>query len=170
MKYVLIYKNLFNEQKVSMADKREAKRLRKRLTLKFGPTAADRLAFTEDISQFGLFIKTTNIAPAGSRVIIELTLSELDVVTLEARVMWAKKVPPNMLRLVKKSGMGVRIIRFVTGEAAYYKLCEALHGGVSPVNGLVPLSVEKTAEPGNVPLAVETTEYETTDPTDWLVL
>jgi PilZ domain-containing protein len=153
-----------------MADKREAKRLRKRLTLKFGPTAADRLAFTEDISQFGLFIKTANIAPAGSRVIIELILGELNVVTLEARVMWAKKVPANMLRLVKKSGMGVRIIRFITGETAYYELCEELHVRVHPAIGLVPLSVEKTAEPGKVLPVIERAEAETADPADWLVL
>jgi Tfp pilus assembly protein PilZ len=153
-----------------MADKREAIRLRKRLTLKFGPTAADRLAFTEDISQFGLFIKTANIAHAGSRVIIELNLGAEDVVTLEARVMWARKVPQNMLRLVKKSGMGVRIIRIVTGEAAYNKLCEELHGRVHPVNGLVPLEVEKTAEPGKVPSIIEAGEPEAADPTDWLKL
>lgn len=111
----------------NMADKRNIRRHRKRLTLKFGLQESDRFAFTEDISPQGMFIKTANVAPPGSKIKIDLALSEDNIVTLEARVMWAKKVPANMVRLVKKSGMGVRITRFVAGEDSYNMLCEELH-------------------------------------------
>jgi Tfp pilus assembly protein PilZ len=106
-----------------MADKRGIKRLRKRLSVRFGPQQTDRIAFTEDISHHGLFIKTANVASPGSDIKVDLAIDETTVVRMEARVMWAKKVPANMLRLVKKSGMGVRIIRFVDGEIAFNELC-----------------------------------------------
>lgn len=108
-----------------MADKRGIKRLRKRLSVRFGLQQADRLAFTEDISHHGLFIKTANVAPPGSDIKLDLIL-ENSTVRMEARVMWAKKVPANMLRLVKKSGMGVRIIRITDGEDAFNALCREL--------------------------------------------
>ena len=40
-------------------------------------------------------------------------------VELEARVMWAKRVPANLFHLVKKSGLGVRFLHFNSGEAAF---------------------------------------------------
>lgn len=109
-----------------MSDKRRIRRLRKRLSVKFGLQKSDRIAFTEDISHHGMFIKTANVAPPGSNIVLDLAVSETSTVSMEARVMWAKKVPANMLRLVKKSGMGVRIIRFTTGEEIYNALCEEL--------------------------------------------
>ncbi|ACM19290.1 PilZ domain protein [Geotalea daltonii FRC-32] len=109
-----------------MADKRRIKRLRKRLSVKFGLLQTDRIAFTEDISHHGLFIKTANVASPGSDVKVDLAIDETTLVRMEARVMWAKKVPANMLRLVKKSGMGVRIIRILDGEDAFNALCREL--------------------------------------------
>jgi hypothetical protein len=46
--------------------------------------------------------------------------------------MWAKRVPQNLFHLVKKSGMGVRIIRFHSGRERYLQLCEY---GSSAVTG-----------------------------------
>ncbi len=46
---------------------------------------------------------------------------------MEARVQWAKRVPPQMLRVVKKGGMGVKIVHFLSGEAIYRSYCAALH-------------------------------------------
>lgn len=106
-----------------MSDKRHIKRLRKRLSVRFGLQQTDRMAFTEDISHNGLFIKTANVAPPGSQIKVDLALDESTVVKMDARVMWAKKVPANMLRLVKKGGMGVRITRISEEEAAFKALC-----------------------------------------------
>jgi len=98
-----------------MADNREITRLKKRLSVRFGIDDAARVAFTEDISMTGMFIKTPNVCPPNTKIIVEFELADKKV-ALVARVMWAKKVPQNMFHLVKKSGMGVRFLRFQNGE------------------------------------------------------
>ena len=110
-----------------MADLRDVRRLRKRLTLKFGIDLPVRLGFTEDISHQGMCIKTAMVCPPGSRLKIELSLPDGTVAQMAGVVMWAKKVPPNMVHLVKKCGMGVRITRIVSGEDRYEQLCAELH-------------------------------------------
>ncbi len=109
-----------------MAEKRNLGRHRKRFSLRFGDGEHSRKAFTEDISTTGIFIKTAYVCKVGSVIAVELELDAVRTVEMEARVMWAKKVPPQMIHLVKKSGMGVRIIRFVRGESDYGLLCEEL--------------------------------------------
>jgi len=109
-----------------MAEKRDIIRLRKRLALRFGVDEPVRMAFTEDISPEGLFIKTTNICPPGTKIKIVLTLSSDHILHLEGLVMWAKKVPPQMIHIAKKCGMGIRITRFVNGADVYQKMCNEL--------------------------------------------
>ncbi len=116
-----------------MADLRETKRMRKRLTLKFGIDMPGRVAFTEDISPEGMRIKTALVCPPGSRLKIELTLPDGSTAKLRATVMWAKKVPPNMLHLVKKCGMGVRITAIEAGREGYMELCSELLGRMTPL-------------------------------------
>ena len=102
-----------------MADNRDNRRIKQRITIYFGSDDASLLAFTEDISMTGMFIKTPNIFPIDSTVTIQFTLPDGAIVRLEGRVTWAKKVPPNLFHLVKKSGMGVHFLRFITGEDAF---------------------------------------------------
>src|SRR5690242_17217413 len=109
-----------------MAEKRDIKRHKKRLSIHFGIDEATRVAFTEDISLTGMFIKTANVCPPNSKIKIEFLLGDSNKVVLEARVMWAKKVPQNLFHLVKKSGMGVRFLRFVSGEDDFLKFCESV--------------------------------------------
>jgi Tfp pilus assembly protein PilZ len=99
-----------------MADKRFTTRVRRRLSLRFGQEKPVRMAFTEDITTDGLFIKTTNLYRPGTEVIIELIMPDEARVTLLGMVRWSKKVPPNMIHLVKKAGMGIKILSFSTGE------------------------------------------------------
>lgn len=96
-------------------DKRDLIRHKKRLTVRFGIDDTSRVAFTEDISLTGMFIKTPNICPPNTKIKVILELGNNNV-ELEARVMWAKKVPQNLFHLVKKSGMGIRFLRFVSGQ------------------------------------------------------
>lgn len=110
-----------------MEDARDMKRLRKRLTMKFGIETPSRVAFTEDISLQGICIKTAMVCPPGSRLKIELSLPDGNVTRMAGVVMWAKKVPPNMVHLVKKCGMGIRITGIEAGEEGYAKLCEELN-------------------------------------------
>lgn len=97
------------------SDKREDPRLKRRLTVRFGIDETNRVAFTEDVSRTGMFIKTPNICNPNTRIKITFEIAT-EKVELEARVMWAKKVPQNLFHLVKKSGMGVRFLRFHSGE------------------------------------------------------
>jgi len=99
-----------------MAEKRIVKRVRRRLSLRFGDAKPVRMAFTEDVTNNGLFIKTTNLYRPGTQIAIELILPDETRVNLIGFVRWSKKVPPNMIHLVKKAGMGVKIVRFVSGE------------------------------------------------------
>ncbi len=107
-----------------MADKRDIKRHKKRLSIRFGMDEATRIAFTEDISATGMFIKTPNVCPPNTKIMVEFSLADDCRVVLEARVMWAKKVPQNLFHLVKKSGMGIRFIRFNSGQEQFMKFCE----------------------------------------------
>jgi len=108
----------------TMSDKRCYRRLRKRLQLKFGIDMPNQVAFTEDISLQGICIKTAMVRVPGSRLKIDLMMPDGNVTRLAGVVMWAKKVPPRMLHLVKKCGMGVKIIRVISGEEAYRNFCE----------------------------------------------
>jgi len=96
-------------------DNRDIVRHKKRLAVRFGIEEANRVAFTEDVSLVGMFIRTPNIFPPNTKFKIEFEVSNIKV-ELVARVMWAKKVPQNLFHLVKKSGMGVRFLRFHSGE------------------------------------------------------
>jgi hypothetical protein len=109
-----------------VADKRDTRRIKKRIMVRFGIDEAVRVAFTEDISMTGMFISTPNVVPPNSRVKIEFDLPEGSRVELDARVMWAKKVPANLFHLVKKSGMGVRFLRFHSGEDAFDDFFESI--------------------------------------------
>lgn len=106
-----------------MADKRDKQRIRKRIALEFGTgDITARKAFSEDISPLGMFIKTANVSNPNTVLRIELEHNNQRI-SLDARVMWAKRVPQNLFHLVKKSGMGVRIIRFHSGQEQYLDLC-----------------------------------------------
>ncbi|MBL0224438.1 MAG: PilZ domain-containing protein [Geobacteraceae bacterium] len=105
-------------------EKRDIGRLKKRLTVRFGIGETSRVAFTEDVSLTGMFIKTPNICPPNTKIEIEFEVAQ-NKVALEARVMWAKKVPQNLFHLVKKSGMGVRFLRFHSGEEDFNTYIES---------------------------------------------
>ncbi len=109
-----------------MAEKRDLKRHRKRISIRFGIGEPNRVAFTEDISSSGMFIKTPNIVPPNSKIRIMFELGGDLKVDVEARVMWAKKVPQNMFHLVKKSGMGVRFLNFHAGEDYFKRYLEQI--------------------------------------------
>lgn len=106
-----------------MSDKRDKLRTKKRIALEFGVgEAVSRKAFSEDLSPLGMFIKTANVSNPNTVLRVELQHKE-QLICLDARVMWAKRVPQNLFHLVKKSGMGVRILRFHSGQEQYLDLC-----------------------------------------------
>jgi Tfp pilus assembly protein PilZ len=104
-------------------DKRGKDRITKRLFVKFGMEKPDQVGFTEDISPSGLFIKCSTVLQPGSHVRIEIELSDHHFVLLAGEVVWAKKVPQHLLRMAKKSGMGIRLVQ--TGDD-YKQFCAEL--------------------------------------------
>jgi Tfp pilus assembly protein PilZ len=107
-----------------MSEKRYLKRHRRRFALRFGQDEATRLGFTEDISTEGMFIKTSNIYSPGTTLTVTISLPNDENITLKGNVMWAKRVPPQMTRLVKKAGFGLKIESFIEGKELYLQACE----------------------------------------------
>lgn len=126
-----------------MADKRDIRRIKKRISIRFGIDEPARVAYTEDISMIGMFIRSPYIITPNSKIKVEIVLPGGTIVELEARVMWAKKVPPNLFHLVKKSGMGVRFLRFHAGEDAYDNFFENIATPHTFVAGETQPCVEK---------------------------
>lgn len=110
-------------QEVKVSEKRYINRQRRRFALRFGDNEPTRLGFSEDISLDGLFIKTTYVYPPGTTLIVTISLPDDISVTVKGKVMWAKRVPPQMARLVKKAGFGLNIESFIEGEEAYRQAC-----------------------------------------------
>ena len=90
-------------------EKRSQNRSGKRLFVKFGKDKPDKLGFTEDVSTGGMFIKSNTVLQPGVYLQIELTLPDHRVLLMTGQVMWARQVPPSLLRFAKKSGMGIRL-------------------------------------------------------------
>jgi hypothetical protein len=105
-------------------EKRDIQRHKKRITVRFGIDDVNRVAFSEDVSITGMFIKTMKKCPPNTKIKVEFEIAN-NKVELEARVMWAKKVPQNLFHLVKKSGMGVRFLRFFSGEEHFNSFIES---------------------------------------------
>lgn len=109
-----------------MAEKRNLIRLKKRITLKFGANASTKVAFTEDLSPNGLFVKTGNPLPPGTKVKIELTMPDKNKVLMEGMVRWRKTGPLQAIHLNIKIGMGVKILTFLSGEEHYRSFIDAI--------------------------------------------
>lgn len=109
-----------------MAEKRTQKRTKKRCKVRFGLDSPRRVAFTGDVSKFGLYIITAQPERPGSHLQVELTLPNDRQVNVVAFVCWAKRVPPHLLRVANKAGMGVRLREFKSGEEDYRAFIEEL--------------------------------------------
>ncbi len=89
-----------------MAEKRDITRRRKRVKVRFEIEEPKKMAFTDDISYDGIFIKTIAPEKLGLLLNLEITLPDETLVLCKGRIHWAKRVPPNMLRLISKGGDG----------------------------------------------------------------
>ncbi len=110
-----------------MTEKRLNLRKNRRLEVRFGPDEPKRIGFTCDITRQGFFIQSSSVCRPGTLLIVTMIMGKDQQVRLEARVRWAKRIPPNLLRVVKKGGMGVKIVHFRAGEAIYRSYCAALN-------------------------------------------
>ncbi|MCK4502151.1 MAG: PilZ domain-containing protein [Desulfuromonadales bacterium] len=99
-----------------MKVEREPIRKKKRLKIRFGIDYPKRVAFSGDISTRGIHIITGQPEPPGSKLLLEINLPDDQQVIAYGIVRWAKKVPPNLIRLANKAGMGVRLTKFEVGQ------------------------------------------------------
>lgn len=110
-----------------MAEKRKLNRYKKRLSVRFGHDRPSQFAFSEDLSDHSIFIKTGKLYPLGTILQIELTLPDDASVCFEGMVRWSKKVPPQLISKVQKAGLGIKIMKFIAGQEAYAEFVAALH-------------------------------------------
>lgn len=102
----------------STKTKRQPLRKKKRLKVRFGVDYPKRVAFTGDASEGGLHIITGQPERPGAKLLIEIILPDEQQVIVFGQVRWAKKVPPNLIRLANNAGMGVQLIQFEMGQQA----------------------------------------------------
>ncbi len=105
-----------------MVDKRRKLRILKRVRVMYGLEFPSKVGFTSDLSESGLCIKSFIVFKPGEILLLEIEAPSGEIIRLEGRVHWARKVPPNLLRKVKHAGMGVKIINFTNGREVYLDL------------------------------------------------
>ncbi len=100
-------------------EKRVIRRAKTRVLCRYGVTVADKTAFTKNISESGLFLKSNQVFRPGTT--IQLTLQFPDrTFSFWATVVWAKQVPPQLAHLLE-CGMGIRFINPSPEWLAYYE-------------------------------------------------
>lgn len=92
------------------SDKRDAeKRARKRLLVRFMAETdreqRTRTAFTGNLSEHGMLLKTQHIHRPGTLLAVEVETPE-GTYMLAGRVVWAKRVPPRLAQ-ISSSSMGI---------------------------------------------------------------
>lgn len=90
--------------------RRKAKRYRLRVFVKYGSRDLDHRGFTTDISTSGIAIKTNQVYPPGTELLLGLEINER-ILLARGRVKWAKQVPPtpHQLRALRN---GYRVYRY----------------------------------------------------------
>ena len=118
----------------------------KRLKLRYGVSQATSLAFTEDFSESGVFIRAVNVMAPGVHLLVELFMPDNLPITFEGRVMWSRRVPGSLIHL-SKGGMGVMITKFLSGEEKYLEFCHSIADRKKPVPGTTPNPPNTSQDP-----------------------
>jgi len=86
--------------------------------VKYGPTEKrEHTSFLTDMSDTGLCIKTNTVYRPGTKIFMSVEVEDKEY-PAEGIVMWAKIVPPQLVR-VTKNGMGIQFT-FVDMELLEY--------------------------------------------------
>lgn len=89
-------------------NKRALNRAKRRVMVRFGQSAADKTAFTKNISETGMFLQTNNVFTPGSTIHVQVQFPN-QTFAMWAQVMWAKTVPPQLAHVLE-CGMGLRFV------------------------------------------------------------
>ena len=93
---------------MTLREKRKAKRISKRLEVKFHSTS-ENTAITDDLSENGLFITTSKGMEAGNSIDIKLHLPNSEELYIKGRIIRNTKAAPGNSNGVKV-GMGIELI------------------------------------------------------------
>ncbi len=93
---------------VRASERRRTRRAPRRIMVRFGTRAPEKTAFTRNISETGMFLQTNSVQAPGTTLQVQFDLAGRSF-TLWARVVWAKKSPPELAHLLG-SGMGLCFI------------------------------------------------------------
>ncbi len=91
-----------------MPDKRDGRRRPRRLSVRFGEQAPDKLAFASNVSAQGLFLQTNSSFPRGTILQLEVVLPSGSA-RLVARVSWIRRFPPKLSQGLQ-GGLGLEVI------------------------------------------------------------
>ena len=81
-------------------------RHRKRVKVRFGPEAPEKIAFTTNLSEHGLLLQTNHLHQPGTMLQVEVDALDYPTFTLLGRVVWVRRVPVR-LQQVRPSTMGL---------------------------------------------------------------
>jgi Tfp pilus assembly protein PilZ len=76
--------------------------------VRYGTSKAEKTAFTRNISESGMFLQTNAVFKPGTTIQVRFEIEEQPF-TMWARVVWAKKVPPQLAHILG-CGMGICFI------------------------------------------------------------
>ena len=88
--------------------RRSSVRYSAQLQVRFGLQGHERVAPVDNMSEGGMCIKTNEVFPTGSRILIALDLPSGEV-HLTGEVMWAIRVPEHQTEFMEH-GMGVQFV------------------------------------------------------------
>jgi Tfp pilus assembly protein PilZ len=100
------------------AEKRRIKRAKRRVMVRFGTRKVDKTAFTKNVSETGMFLQTNTVFKPGTTIQVQAEFPD-QTFSMWARVVWAKKVPPQLAHILG-SGMGVCFIDPAPEWLQYY--------------------------------------------------
>jgi PilZ domain len=134
-----------------MAEKRQHRRIKRRLMVKFGERELSQSGFTGDISPTGLFIIASSTPPLDTRLHLQLFVEPERYVFFEGEVR-RHKIVPIELRSIERSGFGVRLLspREVLNEALGQQLRTPRFELVYPTRALFQQAYERELRMGAV--------------------
>ena len=104
-----------------MSDARLEQRKKRRLSVRFGNGKLENHGYSSDISLQGFFVESRVVYKSGGVMNFEIKNRDGEIITLIGKVQWSKKVAPRLNHILK-SGMGISIQKFLTGEDIYLAL------------------------------------------------
>jgi len=89
-------------------NKRTLNRAKRRMMVRYGVSAADKTAFTKNLSETGMFLQTNQVFKPGSTIHVQVQFPK-KTFSMWARVVWAKTVPVTLAHVLE-CGMGLCFI------------------------------------------------------------